>query len=151
MCIFRIFLFNDASTTEIYTYLHTLARHDALPISARGTASRAVTKSSIARRGVRFIVIVLSLGSRPARARDPKHIVNNRAERQLFPCRPDKGIGAKSKVDYSRERMSLRRWRAGPGGGCRGRRRSRRGRGRPRHGCAARSAPRPAALPARLE
>src|SRR3546814_16276615 len=74
--------------------------------------------------------MVLSLGSRPARARDPKHIVNNRAERQLFPCRPDQGIGAKSKVDYSRERMSLRRWRAGPGGGCRGRRRLRRSRGR---------------------
>src|SRR3546814_8838670 len=91
---------------------------------ARGTASRAVTKSSIARRGDRFIVMVLSLGSRPARARDPKHIVNNRAERQLFPCRPDKGIGAKSKVDYSRERMSLRRWSEGPGGGCRGRDRS---------------------------
>src|SRR3546814_12359412 len=26
--------FNDTATTEIYTYLHTLALHDALPISA---------------------------------------------------------------------------------------------------------------------
>src|SRR3546814_17234101 len=27
-----LFLFNDTATTEIYTYLHTLALHDALPI-----------------------------------------------------------------------------------------------------------------------
>src|SRR3546814_16734113 len=26
------FCFNDAATTEIYTYLHTLSLHDALPI-----------------------------------------------------------------------------------------------------------------------
>src|SRR3546814_15055222 len=29
------FFFNDTATTEIYTYGHTLARHDALPISQR--------------------------------------------------------------------------------------------------------------------
>src|SRR3546814_13691348 len=29
-----VFLFNDTATTEIYTYLHTLSLHDALPISA---------------------------------------------------------------------------------------------------------------------
>src|SRR3546814_13331038 len=28
------FCFNDTSTTEIYTYLHTLSLHDALPISS---------------------------------------------------------------------------------------------------------------------
>src|SRR3546814_7034339 len=28
----RFFFFNDTATTEIYTYLHTLSRHDALPI-----------------------------------------------------------------------------------------------------------------------
>src|SRR3546814_14520784 len=28
------FFFNDPATTEIYTYLHTLSLHDALPISA---------------------------------------------------------------------------------------------------------------------
>src|SRR3546814_19310295 len=82
---------------------------------ARGTASRAVTKSSIARRGARFIVMVLSLGSRLARARDPKHIVNNSAERQLFPCRPNKGIAATSKIDYTRERMRDRRGRTAKG------------------------------------
>src|SRR3546814_4918591 len=28
------FFFNDTATTEIYTYLHTLSLHDALPISS---------------------------------------------------------------------------------------------------------------------
>src|SRR3546814_16491631 len=28
------FCFNDTATTEIYTYLHTLSLHDALPISS---------------------------------------------------------------------------------------------------------------------
>src|SRR3546814_1401160 len=31
---FFFFFFNDTSTTEIYTYLHTLSLHDALPIYA---------------------------------------------------------------------------------------------------------------------
>src|SRR3546814_6065940 len=31
MCF--VFFFNDTATTEIYTYLHTLSLHDALPIS----------------------------------------------------------------------------------------------------------------------
>src|SRR3546814_11150225 len=30
---YMIFFFNDTATPEIYTYLHTLALHDALPIS----------------------------------------------------------------------------------------------------------------------
>src|SRR3546814_20643556 len=30
--IWCFFLFNDTATTEIYTYLHTLSLHDALPI-----------------------------------------------------------------------------------------------------------------------
>src|SRR3546814_6825649 len=36
MCfsIVLLFFFEDSSTTEIYTYLHTLSLHDALPISA---------------------------------------------------------------------------------------------------------------------
>src|SRR3546814_12704327 len=29
---FLFFFFNDTATTEIYTYLHTLSLHDALPI-----------------------------------------------------------------------------------------------------------------------
>src|SRR3546814_3218657 len=32
MCMFLFFFFNDTATTEIYTYLHTLSLHDALPI-----------------------------------------------------------------------------------------------------------------------
>src|SRR3546814_3340504 len=31
--MFMYFFFNDTATPEIYTYLHTLALHDALPIS----------------------------------------------------------------------------------------------------------------------
>src|SRR3546814_12511332 len=31
-CIYSCFFFNDTATTEIYTYLHTLSLHDALPI-----------------------------------------------------------------------------------------------------------------------
>src|SRR3546814_18410740 len=30
LCVFCFF--NDTATTDIYTYLHTLSRHDALPI-----------------------------------------------------------------------------------------------------------------------
>src|SRR3546814_4976035 len=33
--IVMIFFFNDTATTEIYTYGHTLSRHDALPICER--------------------------------------------------------------------------------------------------------------------
>src|SRR3546814_3608719 len=33
-----MFFFNDTATTEIYTYLHTLPLHDALPICQRAVA-----------------------------------------------------------------------------------------------------------------
>src|SRR3546814_7668175 len=33
MCSWTSFFFNYTATTEIYTYLHTLSLHDALPIS----------------------------------------------------------------------------------------------------------------------
>src|SRR3546814_19922946 len=44
ICIFHIlisgiFFFNDTATTEIYTYLHTLSLHDALPICDRVAAA----------------------------------------------------------------------------------------------------------------
>src|SRR3546814_19424945 len=32
--------FNDTATTEIYTYIHTLSLHDALPLSPWGLAPR---------------------------------------------------------------------------------------------------------------
>src|SRR3546814_15099619 len=41
----RSFFFNDPATTEIYTYLHTLSLHDALPIwslTAKISATRAI-------------------------------------------------------------------------------------------------------------
>src|SRR3546814_12730507 len=31
-CVISIFLFNDTATTKIYTFVHTLSLHDALPI-----------------------------------------------------------------------------------------------------------------------
>src|SRR3546814_3220972 len=39
------FFFNDTATTEIYTYLHTLSLHDALPILSLRT--RALTSSAL--------------------------------------------------------------------------------------------------------
>src|SRR3546814_16136688 len=33
----ELFSFNDTATTQIYTFLHTLSLHDALPISAGRT------------------------------------------------------------------------------------------------------------------
>src|SRR3546814_11703033 len=53
-----VFFFNDTATTEIYTYLHTLSLHDALPISSRIFSSETVTK--LRRR-------VLVCGSAPAK------------------------------------------------------------------------------------
>src|SRR5213594_821469 len=42
-----LFFFNDTPTTEIYTSVHTLSLHDALPISpaARATAARVPLRS----------------------------------------------------------------------------------------------------------
>src|SRR3546814_1544364 len=40
------FSFNATSTTETYTYLHTLSLHDALPISPSSIASRISCSSS---------------------------------------------------------------------------------------------------------
>src|SRR5213594_1937593 len=37
--LFFFFFFNDTATTEIYTSVHTLSLHDALPITGRQTAS----------------------------------------------------------------------------------------------------------------
>src|SRR3546814_16154104 len=40
------FFFNDTATTEIYTYLHTVSLHDALPISTE-TAGPVPSKASV--------------------------------------------------------------------------------------------------------
>src|SRR3546814_14810609 len=56
-----VFFFNDTATTEIYTYLHTLSRHDALPISLvnsgtiageTGAAFTSVTQTSLDNSGI---------------------------------------------------------------------------------------------------
>src|SRR3546814_7345495 len=39
--MFFFFFFNDTATTEIYTYLHPLSPHDALPISSTSPRSAA--------------------------------------------------------------------------------------------------------------
>src|SRR3546814_13317369 len=46
-CFCSVFFFNDTATTEIYTYLHTLSLHDALPISSIGSGATSPTPSSI--------------------------------------------------------------------------------------------------------
>src|SRR3546814_11191414 len=42
-----IFFFNDPATTEIYTYLHTLSLHDALPISHRVGVDRPAGEGAV--------------------------------------------------------------------------------------------------------
>src|SRR3546814_15379545 len=41
-----VFFFNDTATTEIYTYLHTLSLHDALPISAKASLTPTALQSA---------------------------------------------------------------------------------------------------------
>src|SRR3546814_17298705 len=58
MYSYLCFFFNDTATTEIYTYLHTLSLHDALPISAAiaiETPSALVRRKRAARREDDFI------------------------------------------------------------------------------------------------
>src|SRR3546814_1927119 len=66
------FYFNDTAHTEIYTYCHTLSRHDALPISATSptcTARRRTscrrTPASASRRSSATPNATSSRGSRP--------------------------------------------------------------------------------------
>src|SRR3546814_2176397 len=83
------FCFNDTATTEIYTYLHTLSLHDALPIftvtvatpsSARSASASAVCPASNSARLHRKCRIVsrlttpaLSRVRRPWSARSEEH------------------------------------------------------------------------------
>src|SRR3546814_18330145 len=51
MCCFEsyiVFFCNDTATTEIYTYLHALSLHDALPISCASSHSMASRGGSFA-------------------------------------------------------------------------------------------------------
>src|SRR3546814_2544042 len=47
MCVCEDFVFNDTATTEIYTYLHTLSLHDALPIYDAGNAQPPVGEDEL--------------------------------------------------------------------------------------------------------
>src|SRR3546814_16713101 len=52
------FFFNDTATTEIYTYLHTLSLHDALPISLSLPSA--------------LLASAILMAASPARAADPQ-------------------------------------------------------------------------------
>src|SRR3546814_4261061 len=41
-----LFFFNESATTEIYTYVHTLSLHDALPISRRPDRCRGTPRAA---------------------------------------------------------------------------------------------------------
>src|SRR3546814_11595393 len=52
LCVLAVCFFNDPATTEIYTYVHTLSLHDALPIYRRQPArARAAVGSDLVETG----------------------------------------------------------------------------------------------------
>src|SRR3546814_9680910 len=53
--IFVFFFFNDTANTEIYTYLHTLSLHDALPIYRLRQSAMAVEVSPGFKRKLIFV------------------------------------------------------------------------------------------------
>src|SRR3546814_12586907 len=63
------FVFNDTATTEIYTYLHTLSLHDALPISRSATISPGATARSTPRKTSIVSSPWMKLRRRPATLR----------------------------------------------------------------------------------
>src|SRR3546814_17376014 len=46
-CRYFYFFFNATATTEIYSYLHTLSLHDALPISMRSSVRALASATSM--------------------------------------------------------------------------------------------------------
>src|SRR3546814_13020632 len=71
LCLF--FFFNDTATTEIYTYLHTLSLHDALPIfvlliegprlpGAHAVIDLRIVLTKISRRAIEIVAAGLGLG-----------------------------------------------------------------------------------------
>src|SRR3546814_7943045 len=80
----RCFL-NDPATTEIYTYLHTLSLHDALPISQWyppfATRSRARTEHAGAGAGFRFHPVRYTR-ARPVARPTPRHERRGEIERR---------------------------------------------------------------------
>src|SRR3546814_2012650 len=71
------FCFNDTATTEIYTYLHTLSLHDALPISKVRTSPSA--SGEPARSNARSMTSVSVESNDPLRCPRPSNDRDNRA------------------------------------------------------------------------
>src|SRR3546814_14643286 len=67
MMVVYCFFFNDTATIEIYTYLHTLSLHDALPIYApfSSTPRRARATGSRPRSPERSLTATQRLGGSP--------------------------------------------------------------------------------------
>src|SRR3546814_661516 len=82
------FFFNDTATTEIYTYLHTLSLHDALPISANGYRRQSYrpVPSNGHRRSVR------DCASRGAGCRGGRCNRGNRTGHRWFPRGRPRGV-----------------------------------------------------------
>src|SRR3546814_5421444 len=57
MVLVSVFFFNDTATTEIYTYLHTLSLHDALPIFLRGSSDPHIRLAEMDQKGIDILVV----------------------------------------------------------------------------------------------
>src|SRR3546814_1818791 len=82
-----LFFFNDTTTTEIYTYLHTLSLHDALPIS--GVLVEALAEAVLGIAGdedhlqIRAGLAHLAHQARPVEARH-HHVGDQQVDRRLL-------------------------------------------------------------------
>src|SRR3546814_4602377 len=86
-----VFFFNDAATTETYTYVHTLPLHDALPIftrrrheARRGTGSAPPAGAGGARRDSGGVSVVAA-GAAPGRGHGSRHRADRRRLRGAHP------------------------------------------------------------------
>src|SRR3546814_2481486 len=98
-----IFFFNDTATTEIYTYLHTLSLHDALPISVhQHLAARLVDHHRGASGGVEVDELVAAFPRRFAHqfisdalfAQQKTDLARKGTERELIELPHGSGIAA---------------------------------------------------------
>src|SRR3546814_6896795 len=91
------FFFNDPAPTEIYTYLHTLSLHDALPISVRLVVDR--------RRHFRGRAMWLGIGS-------GRHLAGSRCQRveteRLRRSELQPGLPGQSRIGDAEERKQRR-------------------------------------------
>src|SRR3546814_20483671 len=82
--------FNDTATTEIYTYLHTLSLHDALPIS--------LCAEALARSGIGALGLI-----------DLDHIAESNINRQLHALTETLGQAKVRSEEHTSELQSLMR------------------------------------------